>query len=93
MGISISKNKLEIVENELRENWKEYRELSLEEIRAKLISKLRQENKNRNEQLSHKEFYDIIKIIMAENKNKDKKEKDDNKKKLKKDIDNNDEER
>ena len=92
MGNSISKHNLKRVENELRNNWIEYRKMSLEEIRTKLINKLRQETKNENEQLSHKDFYEIIKNIM--NENKDKNEKVNSRKKLKKDIDNNkDEER
>ena len=103
MENSISKHKLRRVENELRSNWDKYRIMPLEEIRAKLIYKLRQETQNENEQLSHKEFYEIIKNIMDENKNKDKNKNKNknkkvdnnyNKKRFKKDIDNNkDEER
>ena len=73
MKNSISKQKLKKVENELKENWKEYREMPLEEIRTKLINKLRQETQNKNDQLSHKEFYEIIKKIMSSNQDNSKK--------------------
>ena len=50
----------DLIVNRLRDNWSYYRKLSLEDIRKDIRSYLREKTNNPDEQLSHKEFTELL---------------------------------